>query len=110
MVEGLFESAPYAMLLVDGAGRILNGNAQLELLFDYPQAEMLTQSIALLLPTFLRHISLASSTRMGPLELPGRRKDGMEFPVEIMLASLPTADMRQTTQAETDSGAAPRPT
>ena len=95
MVEELFEAAPCAMLLLDRPGRMLHSNAQIELLFGYPQAEILAQSIALLVPAILQHIPLTSSAHTGPLELLGRRKDGSEFPVEITLVSLPTTNVSQ---------------
>jgi PAS domain S-box-containing protein len=88
------------MVIVDERGRIELVNAQAEQLFGYPRADMVGQSIELLVPerarsihTAHRHAYLrAPGTRpMGlGIELYARRRDGSEFPVEISLSPLET--------------------
>lgn len=104
MFQGLFEHAPDPIVVVDSGGQIVRVNAQLELLFGYSRDELLTQPIELLLPERYRarHIShrtaYASQPRtrsMGAgLELYGRRRNGTEFPVDIMLSPLETKEGR----------------
>ncbi|WP_268249549.1 PAS domain S-box protein [Streptomyces poonensis] len=100
--RGLLEAAPDAMVIVDDAGRIRLVNAQTESLFGYRRAELLGQPVELLIPGRFRpqhagHREAYAVTRqvrpMGAgLELHGLRKDGTEFPVEISLSPLETAD------------------
>lgn len=92
----LLESAPDAVLITDSQGHIQLVNAQAERLFGYQRAELIGQSIEMLMPARYRdrHVShrdsyvAAARTRpMGAgLELYGLRKDGSEFPVSIGLS------------------------
>ena len=76
-------------------------NAQVEELFGYTKAELLGQSIDVLVPERFRrthpahrkdYSDPARVRQMGiGLELYGRRKDGSEFPVDIMLGPVETA-------------------
>jgi PAS domain S-box-containing protein len=100
--RNLLESAPDAMVIVDGSGRVQLVNAQTEKLFGYGREEMIGQPVEILVPqryhgkhTGHRH-DYSQSPRprsMGAgLDLHGRRKDGSEFPVEISLSPLETAE------------------
>jgi PAS domain S-box-containing protein len=94
----LFEFAPEAIVVVDAAGRIARANAQMEQLFGYSREEVVGQTIEVLIPErfAMQHIEHRTAYFAEPrtrpvgvgLELYGRRKDGSEFPVDIMLSPL----------------------
>lgn len=102
--DGLFqqvvEMAPNAMVMIDRNGLIELVNAQTENIFGYARADMLGQSIDMLLPERFRaahphHRAIffdqPTPRAMGVgRDLFGRRKDGSEFPVEIGLNPLET--------------------
>jgi PAS domain S-box-containing protein len=100
MFEGLFEAAPDATLLVNDEGRIVRLNRQAELMFGYDRAELLGRPVEVLLPTRFRgrHAKHRASFYTEPrtrlmgagLQLFGRRRDGSEFPVAVMLSPLQT--------------------
>ncbi|WP_075779975.1 PAS domain S-box protein [Streptomyces acidiscabies] len=100
--RGLLEAAPDAMVIVDDMGQIRLVNAQTESLFGYRRAELLGQPVELLIPGRFRvqhaghREAYAGARQVRPmgagLELHGLRKDGTEFPVEISLSPLETAD------------------
>lgn len=102
MLRSLFEYAPDTMVLVDHEGRVARINAQVEAMFGYTQNELLNRPIELLLPERFRqeHIEHRAGYQIEPhirtmgvgLELSGRRKDGSEFPVDIMLSPIETRD------------------
>jgi formate hydrogenlyase transcriptional activator len=96
--EELFESLPDAILLTDAQGKIVQLNGQAEAFFGYRRDELLGQLIELLVPERLRagHTRHRETYQTSPhrrpmgagLELAARRKDGSEFPVDIMLSPL----------------------
>src|SRR5262249_60289024 len=92
----LLEAAPDAILEIDDEGRIALVNAVAEKMFGYSRAELLGQTVEMLIPFDLRsrheqHRSAYGShpkTRpMGSgLDLYAQRKNGVQFPVEISLS------------------------
>lgn len=90
------ESAPNAIVMVDGSGTILMVNVQTEASFGYPRAELIGQPIEILVPGRFRgghagfrqaYFAAPASRPMGAgRDLYGVRKDGSEFPVEIGLS------------------------
>jgi len=98
--RNLLESAPDAIVIVDGQGQIQLVNAQTERLFGYSREELNGKPVELLMPQrfhrqHVGHRRLYSDSprprEMGAgFELSGRRKDGTEFPVEISLSPLKT--------------------
>lgn len=100
--ERLFESSPHAILVVDAGGTITRVNPQVERFFGYTTSELLGHSVELLIPERFRQVHPAhrgdfnDQPRMRPmgagLELYGLRKDGTEFPVDIMLSPINTPE------------------
>jgi PAS domain S-box-containing protein len=100
--RALLEAAPEAMVISDAQGRILLVNAQTEKLFGYRREELIGHAVEMLVPPQFRakhpvhrggYYGNPHTRSMGEgLELRGLRKDSSEFPVEIMLSPLETAD------------------
>ena len=96
--EKLFEYSPDGMMACDSQGAIVRVNAQLEKMFGYDRRELVGQPVEILLPERLRarHVlhreDYRQQARIRPmgagLELWGKRRDGTEFPVDIMLSPL----------------------
>jgi PAS domain S-box-containing protein len=92
----LLDSAPDAMVIVDGNGQIEIINNQAESMFGYARDELRGKQVEVLLPERLRQRHLqhrdnfAQAPSVRPMgasfELIARRKDGSEFPVEISLS------------------------
>ena len=101
--KDLLESAPDAMVIVDKKGEIVLVNAQTEKLFGYQREELLGKKVEVLIPKRYgggkhvnyrdKYIHQPKTRGMGEgRELFGLRKDGSEFPVEISLSPIETAN------------------
>ena len=100
--RGLLEAAPDGMVVVNQAGEIVLLNAQAEKQFGYRRDELLSQKVTNIIPTGFAERLIADGTRTSAealaqhigtgIELIGRRKDGTNFPIEIMLSPLESAE------------------
>ena len=89
------ESAPSGMLMIDGAGKMVLVNQEIERMFGWSREQLLGRQIEMLVPERFRARHPAERARffeapsrrsMGVgRELFGLRSDGQEFPVEIGL-------------------------
>lgn len=94
------ESAPSGMVMIDGTGKIVMVNREIERLFGYTREQLLGQSIEKLVPQRVRdrHPGLRTAFFAHPQarsmgagrDLHGVRKDGVELPVEIGLNPIET--------------------
>lgn len=122
MLRGIFEFAPDTMVVVNRNGCIERVNTQVERMFGYTRDELQGQRVEMLLPERFRGKHAAhragymSDPHLRPmgmgLVLYGQRKDGSEFPVEIMLSpveegsnSLVIAVIRDITRRKRDEEA-----
>ena len=102
LFEQFFESSPDGVLVVDSQGLITRVNRQTEEMFGYSRTELQGQAIEVLVPDRFRklhekdrnHYQTEPHMRtMGAgMELFAKRKDGSEFPVEIMLSPIKSAE------------------
>ncbi|MDX1500135.1 MAG: PAS domain S-box protein [Woeseiaceae bacterium] len=97
----MLESAPDAMIIVDEDGRIAIVNGQAEQMFGYARDELLGRHIETLLPERIRQrhrehrAGFAARPSLRPMgagmDLIALRSNGSEFPVEISLSPVATA-------------------
>jgi PAS domain S-box-containing protein len=100
--RGLLEAAPDAMVVVNGAGEIVLLNLQAEKQFGYHRDELVGQAVTNIIPEGFAERLIADDLRSAEdaltqqigtgIDLTGRRKDGTEFPIEIMLSPLESAE------------------
>jgi PAS domain S-box-containing protein len=100
--HGLLEAAPDAMVVVNQGGDIVLLNLQAEKQFGYRRDELLGQMVTNIIPEGfaerliaddLRSAADALAQQIGTgIELTGRRKDGSEFPMELMLSPLESVE------------------
>jgi len=94
--ERYFEFSPDAIIVTDQDGQIRQVNPQCENLFGYSSTELLGNKIEILIPPRFRpqhpghRADFHTAPRIRPmgagLELYGLRKNGSEFPVDILLS------------------------
>ena len=99
-VEHLFEFCPDAVLITDSEGIMLRANPRVEELFGYRGEELIGRPVEMLVPERFRqahprhrqnYSAHPRARQMGAaLNLFGLRKDGREFPVDIMLKPVST--------------------
>jgi len=107
--RGLLEAAPDAMVVVNQGGEIVLLNVQAEKQFGYQRDELLGQDVKRIIPKGfaerllsdgLRSAEVALAQQIGTgIELVGRRNDGSEFPIELMLSPLASAESVLVTAA-----------
>src|ERR1700677_2633894 len=110
--RGLLEAAPDAMVVVNQAGEIVLLNVQAEKQFGYRRDELVGQKVKNIIPEGFAERLLADALRSAEdalaqqigtgIELNGRRKNGSEFPIEIMLSPLESAEGILVTAAVRD--------
>ncbi|AOP35982.1 PAS domain-containing sensor histidine kinase [Leptospira tipperaryensis] len=98
----MVESTPNAIILVNKEGKVVFINAQTEKLFGYLRTELVGRIVEELIPVRYRdrhpdfRNSFFDSPQVRPMgagrDLFGLRKDGIEFPIEIGLNPVVTAD------------------
>ena len=113
--RGLLEAAPDAMVVVNQGGEIVLLNVQAEKQFGYHRDELLGKNVKSILPEGFAERLIADSLRSPEdalaqqigtgIELAGRRKDGSDFPIEIMLSPLEYAQGILVTAAIRDISA-----
>ena len=110
--RGLMEAAPDAMVVVNQVGEIVLLNVQAEKQFGYRRDELLGQKVTNIIPDGFAERLIADDLRSSEdalaqqigtgIELNARRKDGTEFPIEIMLSPLESPDGTLVTAAIRD--------
>jgi len=110
--RGLLEAAPDAMVVVNDGGEIVLLNVQAEKQFGYSRDELLGQKVKNIIPEGFAERLIADGTRSAAealaqqigtgIELVAQRKDGSEFPIEIMLSPLESAEGTLVTAAIRD--------
>jgi PAS domain S-box-containing protein len=110
--RGLLDAAPDAMVVVNQGGEIVLLNRQAERQFGYHRDELLGKNMEniisegfaeRLIADALRSTEDALAQQIGSgIELTGRRKDGSDFPIEIMLSPLQSAEGILVTTAVRD--------
>jgi PAS domain S-box-containing protein len=102
----LFQFAPDAIIVVDESGSIVRINDQARAMFGYTGKELVGNRIEMLMPSRFRKRHMGHQKRymaeprlreMGAgLELYAQRKDGSQFPVDIMLSPIATSEGQST--------------
>ncbi len=97
----MLDASPHPVIAVDSRGRIAYASPQVLETFGWSPADLIGQPIEQLLPARLveRHVQQRATYRAHPaarpmgsdLELIARRRDGTEFPVEVSLAPVRSA-------------------
>ena len=95
--QQVFEAAPCAMFIADSHGVIERVNAKAEADFGYDRAELIGQCFDVLAAEHLKHqlaadrmvyVSQPRARPSAPREINGRRKNGTEIPLSLVLSSI----------------------
>jgi PAS domain S-box-containing protein len=113
--RGLLEAAPDAMVVVNDRGEIVLLNLQAEKQFGYRRDELVGQVVTNIIPDGFAQRLIADGARTDAealaqqigtgIELIGRRRDGSDFPIELMLSPLESAEGILVTAAIRDISA-----
>ena len=99
----IYDKLPDTIIVVDEAGEISKVNGQFTSMFGYEKSELIGQPVEILMPegaraghkshlrTYKTKPSVRSMGSMSNFDLFAQRKDGSEFPVDIMLSPVSTA-------------------
>ena len=100
VLESLFEFSPDGLVITDGQGVMRDLNARVCEMFGYSADELLDKPVEMLVPERFRsghprhrenyHAHPRARQMGAALNLYGLRKDGSEFPVDIMLKPIET--------------------
>jgi PAS domain S-box-containing protein len=100
--RGLLEAAPDPMIVVSQTGEIVLLNVQAETQFGYRRDELIGRKVTDIIPIGFAERLVADKLRSpeealaqeigAGIELSALRRDGSEFPIEIMLSPLESAD------------------
>jgi diguanylate cyclase (GGDEF)-like protein/PAS domain S-box-containing protein len=98
IAKGLFESFPEGILVIDRDGKIIEINAQVEVIFGYSREELRDQPVEILIPERLResyakyigdYLAQSEERPLGAgVELFGQRRNKSEFPANIILGRI----------------------
>jgi len=101
LFNGYLEATPDAVVIVDENGIIVEVNRQAENLFGFRRDELVEGPVEVLMPKRFRHshVDLRQTYSAAPRPRPmgrernlvGLRKDGHEFPIDVLLSPLPTS-------------------
>lgn len=101
-IWNVLELIPDAVVVTNSEGLIELANPQAEQMFCYQQGELLGQHLDVLIPERYRcrheahltaYFSKPHHRSMGTgMDLQGRRKHGMEFPIDVMLSHISVED------------------
>jgi PAS domain S-box-containing protein len=104
LLAAFFQFSPDAVIVVDEAGRISRVNDQVKSMFGYTSRELVGKRIEVLIPARFRarhgghrnrYMAAPRLREMGiDLDLYALRKDGSEFPADIMLSPVDTDEGR----------------
>ena len=110
--RGLLEAAPDGMVVVKQDGEIVLLNFQAEKHFGYRRDELLGQKVKRIIPEGFVERVIASGSRSAAgalepqtgagIELYGQRKDGSQFPIEVMLSPMESPEGMLVTAAIRD--------
>ena len=101
-LQALFEYATEGIIIADRSGKIVRANPSSEKLFGYENDELIDQKIEILVPNRFSHSHEKHRNdynknphprSMGKgLDLYGKKKNGVEFPIEISLSHYKSND------------------
>ncbi|MFO1188094.1 MAG: PAS domain S-box protein [Alphaproteobacteria bacterium] len=102
--RALTESAADGIITIDSTGRITSWNRSAEIIFGWPASDMVDSKLDRIMPERLRSGHNSGLARLAAggqprllghaIELTGLRRDGNEFPIEVVLSTFLTGESR----------------
>jgi PAS domain S-box-containing protein len=115
--RALLDAAPDAMVVVNLGGEIVLANLRTETQFGYGRHELVGQPVTSIIPHGFAESRVADGTRSvadvlaqrvgTAIPLSARRKDGTEFPIEVTLSAMASAEGILVTAAIRDTTTRP---